>query len=138
MEEKTFCELTETLTVNQQDFLGLLVYGFNARRAETMMGLSGSNATVWRRDEKFAEIEIYLTSNLDKYYPQVRQHFAKRVEVLDYAVFRIAEKLLKWDELDDKEKGRVWNAYTFIRKAPPKDKDEGDYEHRLMGDGNAV
>ena len=137
MEEKTFCELTENFHVNQQDFLGLLVYGFTSNKAETMIGLSGTNATRWRTDEKFAEIEIYLTSNLDKYYPQVRQHFAKRVEVLDYAVFRIAEKLLKWDELDDKEKGRVWNAYTFIRKAPPKDKDEGDYEHRLMGDGSA-
>ena len=136
---KTFIELTETLSQNQQDFLGLLVYGFNSSRAETMMGLSGGNSIAWRKDEEFTKIEAHLTSNIENYYPQVKQHFIKKIDILDYAVLRIAEKLLKWDDLDDKEKGRVWNAYTFIRKPPPKDKEnEGEYEKRIMGGNNAT
>ncbi len=132
MEGKTFLDLINNFTILQQDFLGLAVYGINGSKSEMMLGVSGANAAKWRTNGDFAEIETFLREHGNDYYEQVREYFTRKGGMLDFGALQIASKILKWEELDDKEKGRVWTAYVFLKNQVKVKPDEEDYEAKVL------
>ena len=128
--------MTDNYSITQQDYLGLAVYGFNSHKAQTMLGIAVSNITGWRGNkcEGFKEVEDFLRDHNGDYYNQVNDYFARKIAMFDFGAMQIASKILKWDDLDDKEKGRVWTAYAFLKNNVKKNVGNTDYETKLLNE----
>ena len=93
-----------------------------------------ANVQGWRsgRVDGFKEVEEFLRDNGDDYYEQVSEYFARKSAMFDFGAMQIASKILKWDELTDREKGRVWTAYVFLKNNAKKNVGDTDYETKLL------
>ena len=90
---------------------------------------------MWREgNPEFDGIVEYVKGNKGRFEGEATERFRGKIAKVEMGVLRIAEKIVKWDELKSGEKGRVLRAVGLLVRMKEGEKGrEGStsYEDRL-------
>lgn len=111
-----FLDVVDEFNDNQKEFLALRVMGFEWKMVVTLMNMSRPAVTFWRGSERFLEVEEDLVKNKDKYLTQVQEYFHGKLDAIDYALMKLAHRIVDWDNIEKIDKPYIMKAVEMVKK----------------------
>lgn len=134
---QSFKDLTEECLDRQSDYLALLVRGIEGHQALQIIGRSIPAWKLWRKDERFREIEEHIKANRERYIEEADGHFRGKIAAIEMGLINLAGKVVNWEALEPAEKGMVLRACSMVRILEGGVKKEASrgYEEKLLSEG---
>ena len=118
--KETLSSIISPFAKGQKDLFILLARGVDIKDAMDLIGKKYNTAQCWASDDShFLQVRDLLIDNWESYAQEAERLFTHRLAWIEEGLMLVAEKIHKWDFLDNKERKLILNAYELMKRLHP-------------------